>query len=312
MVHQCAYFICSFFFKTSLILLYYRVFGVSNGFRKVLVVAWIIVLCYFVGDVLAAVFECSPVAFYWDQSIPGGHCVNTVAFYRWNGVAGACMDLMILTLTIPMIWRLSLRTSQKLQLTAVFTIGSFVFAASIIRVTTFSQVILPDITYTLVTSSTWSTMEQSIGVICACLPVLPNLFRRVFRMKGSKNASEQKFSGHGSSSAGKGSNQANKLAAAWPKGRWRQHQSPDGTNMKTDYDNDIFNTMKSEDFELGVPTKVTTVDHVSGMRADSAGGLSTTPPLSGTDAVPNSGSEKSHIPKWFGKKDPEYEILERA
>ena len=325
MVHQCCYFICSFSFKTSLLLLYYRVFGVSDGFRKAVIVAWILVLCYFIADVLAAIFECNPVSFYWDQSIPGGRCVNTVAFYRWNGVAGACMDLMILTLTIPMIWRLSLRTSQKLQLTAVFTIGSFVFAASIIRVTTFSQVVLPDITYTLVPSSTWSTMEQAIGVICACLPVMPTLFRHVFGMKGSHNASNQKFHGHGGGSSS-GNNKesggggagpaANRFGAVWPKGRWGQHQHPssDRSNVKTDYDNDIYNPTKIEDYEMGVPTRVTTVDHVSGRRANSTAGLPV-PTATSDGAVPSSagGAEKSsHIPKWFVKRDLNYEILERV
>ena len=241
MVHQICYFICSFFFKTSLILLYRRIFGVSAGFRKVLIVAWCIVLCYFVGDVLAAIFECKPVSFYWNKAIPGGKCVDTVAFYRWNGVAGACMDLMILTLTLPMVWRLSLRTSQKLQLTGVFLIGSFVFAASIIRVTTFSKVILPDITYTLVTSSEWSTMEQAIGVICACLPVLPPLFR--WMITGN---SVSKASGKGSS----GSSEDGKFTKNFPMVK-RFRKSENETTQKTNYDADIHGFARIDDGEVG-------------------------------------------------------------
>jgi len=124
MALQIFYFCSAALFKSSLILLYYRIFGVSKGFRKALLVAWIIVLCYFVANLLAAIFECNPIAAYWDKSIPGGKCVNTVAFYRWNGVTNLLIDFMILTLPLPMIWRLSLKLQQKIALTALFLLGA--------------------------------------------------------------------------------------------------------------------------------------------------------------------------------------------
>lgn len=42
-------------------------------------------------------------------------------------------------------------------------------AASVIRVIAFNQVNFNDITYTMVDISIWSTVESSIGIICACL-----------------------------------------------------------------------------------------------------------------------------------------------
>lgn len=124
MALQIFYFLSSVFFKSSLILLYWRIFGVSRDFRKVLLVAWTIVILYFIANLLAAIFECKPVAAYWDHTIPGAKCVDTVAFYRWNGVANLLIDFMILTLTVPMIWRLSLKLKQKITLTGLFLLGS--------------------------------------------------------------------------------------------------------------------------------------------------------------------------------------------
>lgn len=124
MALQIFYFFSAALFKTSLILLYYRIFGVSRRFRIALVVALTLVLFYFVACLLAAIFECNPVASYWDKTIPGFKCVNEVAFYRWNGVANLLIDFMILTLTIPMIWGLSLKLQQKLQLSALFLLGA--------------------------------------------------------------------------------------------------------------------------------------------------------------------------------------------
>lgn len=42
--------------------------------------------------------------------------------------------------------------------------------ASIVRVVAFDQVRLEDVTFTLVTASIWTAIEQSIGIVCACLP----------------------------------------------------------------------------------------------------------------------------------------------
>ena len=51
--------------------------------------------------------------------------------------------------------------------------------ASIVRVTSFDQVNLDDITWTLVDVATWTTIEQSVGIICACLPTTRPLFGRL-------------------------------------------------------------------------------------------------------------------------------------
>ena len=51
--------------------------------------------------------------------------------------------------------------------------------ASIVRVTSFDQVDLDDITWTFVDVATWTAIEQSVGIICACLPTMGPLFGRL-------------------------------------------------------------------------------------------------------------------------------------
>lgn len=53
--------------------------------------------------------------------------------------------------------------------------------ASIVRVVAFDQVKNEDITYTIVTASIWTTIEQSMGIICACLPTTRIIFDRLLR-----------------------------------------------------------------------------------------------------------------------------------
>lgn len=85
---------------------------------------WLVVLAYFVADTLVAVFECSPIGFYWDKAIKGGTCINQDAFYRWNGVANLLIDFSILVLPMMMVWRLNLDTRSKITLSAVFLLGT--------------------------------------------------------------------------------------------------------------------------------------------------------------------------------------------
>ena len=118
------YYSTSVTFKTSLILLYYRLFGVVRWFRRVLIFAETTVACYFFVCLFVAIFECKPVSFYWNKNIPGGSCINQTAFYRWNGVGNLLIDLMILSLTFPMVWRLQISFRQKLTLSGIFALGS--------------------------------------------------------------------------------------------------------------------------------------------------------------------------------------------
>jgi len=161
-----------------LLLLYYRIFAVVRWFRHCLLLAWTLVFSNFAADFLVAIFQCHPVSFFWNKSLPGS-CIDQNEFYRWNGVANLLLDVMILTLTLPMIWNMNLQSRQKLSLTGLFLLGTFACAASVFRVITFNQVQFSDVTYTMVNVSIWSTIEISIGIICACLVTYRPLFKRM-------------------------------------------------------------------------------------------------------------------------------------
>ena len=158
-------------------------------FHYALIATWGIVASYFIACVFTAIFECHPVSYYWDKSTgPGGHanvsCIDETQFYRWNGVANLLIDLLILSLSLPMIWRLNIPLRQKASLTAIFLLGAFVFIASIVRVTSFQEFKPDDLMYTGVAAAIWTDVEQSIGIVCACLPCLRPLLGRVFGLGG--------------------------------------------------------------------------------------------------------------------------------
>ena len=121
---QILYFSTSVAFKTSLIMLYYRIFGIIRYFRSVCILAEAIVACYFFACLFVTIFECKPVSFHWNKNIPGGSCINQPAFYQWNGVANLLIDFMILSLTFPMVWNLKINVRQKVTLSGIFALGT--------------------------------------------------------------------------------------------------------------------------------------------------------------------------------------------
>lgn len=53
--------------------------------------------------------------------------------------------------------------------------------ASIVRVVAFDWIDFNDITYTMVPATIWTAIEQSVGIISACLPTTRPLFGRLLR-----------------------------------------------------------------------------------------------------------------------------------
>lgn len=122
-VVQAFYFVNSVLTKSSLLYLFYRIFGVSARFTWFLWSAWTLVMIYFVAALSLAVGGCHPSSYFWDKS-QQGTCIDEVNFFRWNGIVNMLLDVMVLVLPQPMVWRLNLRLRQKLILTSIFLLGT--------------------------------------------------------------------------------------------------------------------------------------------------------------------------------------------
>ena len=67
-----------------------------------------VIVAWWLASVLAIIFICHPVQFFWDKTIPGGHCGSDSGILY--GVAGPniATDIAVLVLPLPMIWRLQM------------------------------------------------------------------------------------------------------------------------------------------------------------------------------------------------------------
>ncbi|OAX84593.1 hypothetical protein ACJ72_01047 [Emergomyces africanus] len=186
--------------KTSIVLLYLRIFYTQRSFR------W---ACYFlvtfniaagIAYIPPTIWQCSPVHAFWDRSVPH-RCINNMGSWLSYALINILTDVIILVLPIQQVMRLQLRRNDKIAIIFVFALGGFVCITSIIRTTVIaggSKV--KDVTWSPLPVAIWSTIEINTGIICSCLPMIrqplsilfPNLFSNSER-SGSKQPSSRAY-----------------------------------------------------------------------------------------------------------------------
>ncbi|KAL4782051.1 hypothetical protein BJX76DRAFT_359303 [Aspergillus varians] len=143
MAIQLLYFTNAVLTKSSLLLLYQRIFSIVPSYRWAIRFSWFLILSYFISCVIASIAACSPPSYVWNRFRDGngyggpdaqdGSCFNEIAFFRWNGIANMLLDVLMLVLPIPMVWRLRAPRRVKVLLSGVFGLGGlYVFILSIL------------------------------------------------------------------------------------------------------------------------------------------------------------------------------------
>ncbi|KAL6156741.1 hypothetical protein ACJQWK_06537 [Exserohilum turcicum] len=166
--------------KLSFLFQYSRVFQ-HTRLRIWWAFVGVIVVIQALLGVFATIFSCSPVAFFWDWSIPGGKCLPQKPVYSTTAALNLATDLAIFASPIPLVAHLHLPTKQKWSVAAIFLLGSCTCIIAIIKITTFSKGLqTKDPTWDFVEINLWSTIELDVGIICACLASFKPLIARYF------------------------------------------------------------------------------------------------------------------------------------
>lgn len=107
--------------KTSVLLMYYRIFRLPY-FKKMAWIVGAIVWAWVICITFLFIFICVPVQKLWYEDLPG-RCINQVGTWISNAASTLFTDLVILLMPIPQIWKLQLRTAEKIGLTLAFSLG---------------------------------------------------------------------------------------------------------------------------------------------------------------------------------------------
>ncbi|KAL8688423.1 MAG: hypothetical protein Q9218_005663 [Villophora microphyllina] len=166
------------FAKLSILILYYRIFGIDRKFRYACLFIIVIVVGYCTSCGLAKIFICSPVKAGWAKHYKGPkHCADHIKIDFVLGWFSIFTDFAIFLMPAPMLWKLHLARYKKLGLSIVFMFGAFACAMSIAR-----QAFLyagHDTKDSLVWNIIVFTLELNIGIICGCLPVIQPLLKQI-------------------------------------------------------------------------------------------------------------------------------------
>lgn len=82
-----------------------------------------IVTSLFISVLFVDIFQCSPVAYVYDFSIPGGKCINQGAFYVSTAAINLFTDLMVLSIPIIITWSLHMPIRRKIAVCIILCMG---------------------------------------------------------------------------------------------------------------------------------------------------------------------------------------------
>ncbi|KAL6849840.1 hypothetical protein ACO1O0_009385 [Amphichorda felina] len=201
------------FSKLSILAFYLRL-SVRGYFRRSVYTLIGVVAVYTVVYEFLMIFQCIPVAKFWNQALKGT-CLGRMIPMMVLSVANAVIDLLILLIPLPVVVPLKISTRQKVSLILLFGTGGLVCAATIKR-----TVILPgllsaaDYTFAVPPQMVWGYVEINAGLLCASVPALKPLFVRYLPfIIASKVYSHSGGGRHSGATPGYGSRRSNHLDA---------------------------------------------------------------------------------------------------
>lgn len=112
---------CLGFIKVSVLALYKRL-----GDRKLSRVSLImmgVICCQAGANVLACIFQCTPVQAAYDTSITDKKCVDINAFYLANAAINIFTDILTYTLPIPLVLKLQMAPRKKMGVALILCLG---------------------------------------------------------------------------------------------------------------------------------------------------------------------------------------------
>ncbi|KAL4937822.1 hypothetical protein BDV06DRAFT_202191 [Aspergillus oleicola] len=165
--------------KTSLMVLYYRLFGTKRSIRIAIYITGAVVWAWGFSIVLESFLLCQPIEFNYNPFLPGGTCGHRNAAFVVAGVLNMFTDFMVMLLPVPYIWKLQLPIGRKIGLVVTFCLGLFVSAISMVRVFSLISIDFEDATYTLPMPLMWSIVEEQLAIVAANLPILRHVFATI-------------------------------------------------------------------------------------------------------------------------------------
>lgn len=182
--------------KTSILVFYLHLSKNKKYFRLVTYIT--IAVVNIAGTILTflSIFVCDPITKTFSDHTTQ-KCIRLVTLYFAASPTNVATDVVILILPIPILTDMQLPRKQKIILVLTFALGIFVMVVDVIRIDVLQDTLLiitaggrvptltgsledtTDFAYLVSPALMWSAVEINVGIVCACIPTLRPLVRRV-------------------------------------------------------------------------------------------------------------------------------------
>lgn len=168
--------------RLSVIIFYFRIFPTTAVRRGGYIIVGICA-AWFVAIEALNLATCTPIAYMWDPTIPGGHCITAPAGVIVLGALNVVIDAVTVALPIHEVIKLNLSREKKFVIFGVFLIGGIATAASLTRLVSISLYFNfgagegTGATSALLSATTG--FEIYIAIIGACAPTLVPVYKKL-------------------------------------------------------------------------------------------------------------------------------------
>lgn len=174
--------------KASILFLYTELFP-GKQFARLCHFVIGISVAYFVSVFLETFLLCTPAAYNWDKSIPGGVCHNQNLAYLLAGITNLVVDAIVVALPMPKLFGLQMNMTKRISIAGMFSLGAFICIVSLLHILWLNGWDLNDLTYTVTPGAIYSVLEPTLGIVNACLPTMKPAIKRVFHTKAFDQSS---------------------------------------------------------------------------------------------------------------------------
>ncbi|KAI9725607.1 MAG: hypothetical protein M1834_009762 [Cirrosporium novae-zelandiae] len=182
--------------KTSILIFYLTLAKQQKNFRWLVITTLAVVNVAGLALTFLNIFQCRPFNAVFLADRPNdAKCTDIVTLYLSSAPVNIITDLAILFLPMPVLTGMNLPRKQKIILLVTFSFGFFSCCVDVVRIAYLQQAALGrlqkssgngskiiashDFSWYASLSFSWSSVEISVGIICACVPGLKPLVAKI-------------------------------------------------------------------------------------------------------------------------------------
>ncbi|KAM0361143.1 hypothetical protein ACHAPK_006307 [Fusarium culmorum] len=168
-----------FAIKAAILLFLASVFAPYKTYVKWIYGFLIVMGIYYVVMLFLKMFICRPISMFWGATTDG-QCFNQRVLILVDNIISLLSDIVVLLLPCPLTKKLQVGLMAKLKIVAIFGVGGIACIFSLVRLVFIIQKgESQDQTYVFLQINLTGIAECGIGLVCACFPFIPMLWKSI-------------------------------------------------------------------------------------------------------------------------------------